>query len=89
MKLISNPEQSTWQELTQRPTADFSSIEPIVDEVFAAVRSNGDVAVREYSQKFDAYTPSKLIVDAEVLANAKSELSSELVTAIDLSLIHI
>ena len=85
MKLISNPEQSTWQELTQRPTADFSSIEPIVDEVFAAVRSNGDVAVREYSQKFDAYTPSKLIVDAEVLANAKSELSSELVTAIDIA----
>ena len=85
MKLISNPEQSTWQELTQRPTADFSSIEPIVDEVFAAVRSNGDVAVREYSQKFDAYTPSKLVVDAEVLANAKSELSSELVTAIDIA----
>ena len=85
MKLISNPEQSTWQELTQRPTADFSSIEPIVDEVFAAVRSDGDVAVREYSQKFDAYTPSKLIVDAEVLANAKSELSSELVTAIDIA----
>lgn len=85
MKLISNPDQSTWQELTQRPTADFSSVEPIVDEVFAAVRSNGDVAVREYSQKFDAYTPSKLIVDAEVLANAKSELSSELVTAIDVA----
>ena len=85
MKLISNPDQSTWQELTQRPTADFSSIEPIVDEVFAAVRSNGDVAVREYSQKFDAYTPSKLILDIEVLANAKSELSSKLVTAIDVA----
>ena len=85
MKLISNPEQSTWQELTQRPTADFSSIEPIVDEVFAAVRRNGDVAVREFSQKFDAYTPSKLIVDSEVLAIAKSELSSELVTAIDIA----
>lgn len=66
MKLISNPKQSTWQELTKRPTTDFSSIEPVVDEVFAAVRSNGDVAVREYSHKFDAYTPSKLIVDSEV-----------------------
>ena len=44
MKFISNPERSTWQALTQRPTADFSSIEPIVDEVFAAVRSNGDAA---------------------------------------------
>jgi histidinol dehydrogenase len=85
MKLISNPEKSTWQELIQRPTADFSLVEPIVDEVFAAVRSIGDVAVRGYSQKFDAYTPSKLILDTEVLANAKSELSSELVTAIDVA----
>jgi histidinol dehydrogenase len=85
MKFISNPEQSTWQALTQRPTADFSAIEPIVDEVFAAVRSNGDAAVREYSQKFDAYTPDQLMVDAQALANAKSELSVELVAAIDVA----
>ena len=85
MKLISNPDRSTWQALTQRPTADFSSIEPIVDEVFAAVRSNGDAAVREYSQKFDAYTPDQLMVDTQALANAKSELSSQLVAAIDVA----
>lgn len=85
MKFISNPDRSTWQALTQRPTADFSSIEPIVDEVFAAVRSNGDAAVREYSQKFDAYTPDQLMVDAQALANAKSELSAELVAAIDVA----
>ena len=85
MKFISNPEQSTWQALTQCPTADFSDIEPIVDEVFAAVRSNGDAAVREYSQKFDAYTPDQLMVDAQALANARSELSVELVAAIDVA----
>jgi histidinol dehydrogenase len=56
-----------------------------VDEVFAAVRSNGDAAVREYSQKFDAYTPDQLMVDAQALANAKSELSAELLAAIDLA----
>ncbi len=85
MKFISNPERSTWQALTQRPTADFSSIEPIVDEVFAAVRSNGDSAVRKYSQKFDAYTPDQLMVAAQALANAKGELSAELVAAIDVA----
>lgn len=85
MKFISNPERSTWQALTQRPTADFSSIEPIVDEVFAAVRSNGDAAVRKYSQKFDAYTPDQLMVAAQALANAKGELSAELVAAIDVA----
>ena len=85
MKFISNPERSTWQALTKRPTADFSSIEPIVDEVFAAVRSNGDAAVRKYSQKFDAYTPDQLMVAAQALANAKGELSAELVAAIDVA----
>ena len=85
MKFISNPERSTWQALTQRPTADFSSIEPIVDEVFAAVRSNGDAAVRKYSQKFDASRPDQLMVAAQALANAKGELSAELVAAIDVA----
>lgn len=85
MKFISNPDRSTWQMLTQRPTADFSSIEPIVDEVFAAVRSNGDAAIREYSQKFDAYTPDQLMIAAQSLANAKDELSAELVAAIDVA----
>ena len=85
MKFTSNPERSTWQALTQRPTADFSSIEPIVDEVFADVRSNGDAAVRKYSQKFDAYTPDQLMVAAQALANAKGELSAELVAAIDVA----
>ena len=85
MKFISNPDRSTWQALTQRPTADFSSIEPIVDEVFAAVRSNGDAAIREYSQKFDAYTPDQLMIAAQSLANAKDELSAELVAAIDVA----
>ena len=85
MKFISNPDRSTWQALTQRPTADFSSIEPIVDEVFAAVRSNGDAAIREYSQKFDAYTPDQLMIATQSLANAKDELSAELVAAIDVA----
>lgn len=89
MKFISNPDRSTWQTLTQRPTADFSSLEPIVDEVFAAVRNNGDAAIREYSQRFDAYTPDELLVDAQALANAKRELPAELVDAIDVAYANI
>ena len=89
MKFISNPDRSTWQTLTQRPTADFSSLEPIVDEVFAAVRNNGDAAIREYSQRFDAYTADELLVDAQALANAKRELPAELVDAIDVAYANI
>ena len=85
MKFVSNPDRSNWQALTQRPTADFTSIEPLVDEVFAAVRSNGDAAVQDYSIKFDAYTPKQLLLDKDELLAAKGELPAELVAAIDVA----
>ena len=85
MKALQNPEAKQWEVLTQRPTADFSSIEPIVDEVFSAVQNGGDNAVRAYSQKFDKVSIEDLILSQEALANAESELPSELVRAIDVS----
>lgn len=85
MKAIQNPEAKQWRALTQRPTADFSSIEPIVDEVFAAVQNDGDDAVRAYSQKFDKVSIEDLILSQKALATAESELPSDLVRAIDVA----
>lgn len=85
MKTLQNPEPKQWLALTQRPTADFSSIEPIVDEVFTAVQKDGDDAVSAYSQKFDKVFIEDLILSQEALANVESELSPELVRAIDLA----
>ncbi|MGB0255091.1 MAG: histidinol dehydrogenase [Flavobacteriaceae bacterium] len=85
MRIVQNPDQKQWQALTQRPIADFSSIEPIVEEVFTAVQKDGDVAVRAYSQKFDKVTIEDIILSQEALANAESELSPELVRAIDVA----
>ncbi len=85
MKTFQNPEPKQWQALTQRPTADFSSIEPIVNEVFTAVQNNGDVAVRAYSQKFDKVSIEDLILSQDAIATAESELPSELVRAIDVA----
>lgn len=85
MKSLQNPEPKQWRALTQRPTADFSSIEPIVDEVFAAVQNDGDDAVRAYSQKFDKVSIEDLILSQKALATAESELPSDLVRAIDVA----
>jgi histidinol dehydrogenase len=85
MKAIQNPEPKQWRALTQRPTADFSSIEPIVNEVFAAVQNDGDNAVRAYSQKFDRVSIADLILSQDAIANAESELPSDLVRAIDVA----
>ena len=89
MKQVVNPSRKQWESLTQRPTADFSSVEPIVNEVFNAVRIQGDEAVRAYSQKFDRVTTNTLFVSQDALATAQEELSTELVAAIDVAYANI
>lgn len=85
MRVVTNPDRSTWQALTKRPTADFTAVEPIVDEVFAAVKANGDIAVRDYSIKFDKVATDALIVSQNTLAQAKDKLPTSLVDAIDVA----
>ena len=85
MRTLNHPDRNTWDTLTKRPTADFSTVEPIVDEVFAAVKAKGDVAARAYSQKFDKVAINDFILSQQELSSAKSELSSELVNAIDIA----
>ena len=85
MRVVNNPERRTWEALTKRPTADFSAIEPLVDEVFTAVKDKGDSAVSEYSQKFDKVVVDDVVLSQDDLAKAKNELSPELVQAIDVA----
>ena len=85
MRVVTNPNRNTWQALTKRPTADFTAVEPIVDEVFAAVKANGDIAVREYSKKFDNVATDALVVSQNTLAQAKDKLPPSLVDAIDVA----
>ncbi len=46
MAAISNyPHHSTWETLLQRPTQSVEAIEAVVDEVFLAVKQEGDSAI--------------------------------------------
>ena len=85
MRVVSNPNRNNWESLTKRPTADFTAVEPIVMEVFTSVKAKGDEAVRTYSQKFDKVEVVDFITPQEDLSKAKSELASELVSAIDVA----
>src|SRR5512140_1587834 len=40
-------------QLAVRGEADFSRVEPVVREILAAVRAEGDAAVARYAEKFD------------------------------------
>ena len=47
------PPISTWETLLQRPTQSVEAIEAIVDEVFLAVKQEGDAAITHYTKRFD------------------------------------
>jgi len=62
MKKIYNPAPSDWSDLLQRPTQTVADIEGTVEEVFKAVQNKGDVAIREYTQRFDKVDLESIIV---------------------------
>jgi len=63
-----------------------------VKEIIAAVRSEGDAAVRRYASRFDKSSPAQLEVPMSVALEAREEMrrsDSQLYSAIELSASHI
>ena len=50
MEQFISPDKSSWDALLARPTATYDDLEPLVAEVFEAVKTQGDAAVRGYTQ---------------------------------------
>lgn len=85
MKKIIDPKRETWSEILQRPTQTYATLEPLVAEIFADVKAEGDLAVKKYVQKFDGAQLSDLEVDQAAIENAKELVSEELKEAIILA----
>ena len=60
MQLIAYPPRSEWSELLKRPAASAQSLERAVEEVFTAVRENGDQAVCDFTRQFDGVSLESL-----------------------------
>jgi histidinol dehydrogenase len=80
-----------WQELSAaardgalaRPPAPAGEdVHSQARAIIAAVRAEGDVAVRRYTRKFDAVDPGTLRVSAEEFTAAEAALSGEAVAAL-------
>ncbi len=71
--------------LLDRDTA--ADVGGVVAEIIAAVRARGDVALCEYTARFDrqALTPETLRVTAEEIAAASAGIAPELAAALDLA----
>ena len=75
--------------LTQANSLDLPEVEAIVREILAAVRASGDVAVREYLQKFDGVRIGQLEVSEAEFAAAEAVVDAAFVEAVELSIANV
>ena len=85
MKIYTYPSKDELDALLRRPVRDASELNATVAAVLQEVRLKGDVAVREYEEKFDKVQLDDLAVsEAEMLA-AEELVGNELKQAINLA----
>ena len=85
MKTYQYPEVNDWTALCQRPILSKGDLAELVSQVFEAIRQEGDIAVRRYSENFDKVQLSDFRVSANTLKAAEKSLSPELKKAIELA----
>lgn len=85
MKTIQFPKREEWAELLKRPTRTFKDIETTVDDIFKNIRQSGDEAVLKYTSMFDGVDLKNFSVNNTEIENAKSQVSDELKSAIQLA----
>ena len=85
MKKIINPKRQEWTKLSMRHTQDRTELSNLVEEVFSAVKKNGDVAVRNYSLLFDKIDVRSYWVDEKTITDSSKQVSKELKAAIQLA----
>ena len=74
------------QQLEQRGAANTAKVDGVVREILAAVREHGDVALREYTARFDGMTAEQpLLVSRAEMQSAWEATSEELKAAMRLA----
>jgi histidinol dehydrogenase len=74
------------QQLEQRGTVNTAKVDSVVQAILAAVRAQGDVAIRQYSARFDGLTDDQpLLVSHEEMEAAWDSTSEELKAAMRLA----
>ena len=62
MNIYINPTKEDWQKLCERPVAAALMLEEIVASILKEVELNGDLALKNYTGKFDGVELSDLKV---------------------------
>lgn len=85
MEVIKYPSREEWAALAERPALDVTTLFDTVRTVLNEVRTEGDVAVMRYEEKFDKINPAtfgSLQVSEEEIIAARALVSEDLKEAI-------
>ena len=82
IKICKYPDKAEWEHLQQRPEFDVSSLFDSVKTVLDDVKTEGDEAIRRYSERFDKVRLEDFQVSKAEIYEAESMISEELRTAI-------
>jgi histidinol dehydrogenase len=89
MKIIKYPGRNQWDEILARPVLNFESLTNSVGTILHDVRKRGDVALIEYTEKFDKVKLSELRVSETEITSAKSLVPDNLKKALKASMDNI
>ncbi len=67
----------------QKPKEDLTAVRDTVAEIIDRVRSEGEAAVRFYSEKFDGWTPKSFKISHDEISAAKDKLAPRMVEDIE------
>jgi len=85
VKRINYPERKNWGEVLKRPTQTVSDIEGTVNAIFEEVKSEGDVVVKKYTERFDGVSLNDFRVSSDEIKKASALVSEDLKQAISLA----
>jgi histidinol dehydrogenase len=85
MQVIKYPKREDWPEIVKRPVMDTRQLSGAVASIIAAVRTDGDDALRRFSREFDGIDLEERLVTADEFAAAEALVSEELKHALDVA----
>lgn len=83
MKILRNPAKSSWPGILKRPVLNTGEVDSLVLPILKDVRNRGDIALFEYSRKFDNAILTHLYVTEEEFIEAGQKVDHELKAAIE------
>lgn len=85
MQIIKYPARKDWDAILERPVFDNTSLFGTVEKILNDIRSRGDEAIKEYTEKFDKVAIDNLQVTKEEFEEAEKLVSQNLKQAIEMA----